>query len=289
MKTLGQPIIMQEDVLRTMLRPRPATAHKGTFGHALLVCGSCGMAGAAILAAKGCLRSGIGKLSVHSAAVNLVILQTTVPEAILLNEQDNDAVKLCFDSSPYDAIGIGPGIGKKEQTANALRHYLTAGSKPMVLDADALNIISMQRDLLSLVPKGSILTPHVGELERLVGPCLSVEERLKKALTLATSYGVYVVLKGHGTAICSTDGQAVTCPAGNAGMATAGSGDVLTGIITGLLAQGYKPHEAAMLGVWLHAVAGDFAAEELGQECMLASDIITHLPHAFKRLKNNTI
>ncbi len=284
MKMPLQPIIMKEEALRAMLRPRPATAHKGTFGHALLVCGSRGMAGAAILAARAALRSGVGKLTVHTAALNLPILQTAVPEAMVLPDECDHCVTLCSNLSPFSAVGIGPGLGRDERTASALQHYLTAADKPMVIDADALNLIA-QHHLLPFVPEGSILTPHVGELERLAGRTLTADERLDEAVWLSSRHSLYVVLKGHPTAVCSPDAQVFLCPAGNAGMATAGSGDVLTGLITGLLAQGYTPLEAATLGVWLHATAGDYAADLLQQECMLAGDIIDHLPQAFKRLK----
>ncbi len=275
---------MKEEELRTLLRPRPATAHKGTFGHALLVCGSRGMAGAAILASRACLRSGVGKLSVHTAAVNLSVLQTAVPEAMVLPDACDHCVTVCTDLRPFSAVGVGPGLGRDERTAQALRDYFTAADKPMVIDADALNLIA-EHHLLPIVPKGSILTPHVGELERLAGRALSADERLDEAVQLSDRHGLYVVLKGHPTAVCGPDIQVLLCPAGNAGMATAGSGDVLTGIVTGLLAQGYRPLEAATLGIWLHATAGDYAAELLEQECMLAGDIIAHLPQAFKQLK----
>ncbi len=275
--------------MRHTLRTRPDDGHKGTFGHALLVAGSRGIAGAAILSAKGCLRSGIGKLTIHSAGVNAPILQAAVPEAVLLLDNSDDAVSQCHSVSSYDAIGIGPGLGRTESSAVALRGYLLAACQPMVLDADALNMVAEHKDLLPLIPHDSILTPHPKELERLVGQCLTGEERLRKAIGLAASCQLYVVVKGHNTAICLPDGQVRVCDAGNSGMATAGSGDVLTGIITGLLAQGYKPVEAASLGVWLHAVAGDFAAEVLEPECMLASDIVAKLPDAFRRLKKNNI
>ncbi len=288
MKKPSQPIIMKEEDLRAVLRPRPDTAHKGYFGHALLVCGSRGMAGAAILAARASLRSGVGKVTVHTAAVNLPVLQTAVPEAMVLPDECDHCITTCPDLSPFSAVGIGPGLGRDQCTAQALHDYLSAADKPMVIDADALNLIA-QHQLLSLVPEGSILTPHAGELDRLAGRTLSADERLDEAVQLTAHYGFYLVLKGHPTAVCAPDAQVLLCPAGNAGMATAGSGDVLTGIITGLLAQGYTPQEAATLGVWLHATAGDYATEHLQQECMLAGDIISHLPQAFKRLKLSTI
>ncbi len=263
--------------LRETLRKRPETAHKGYFGHALLVVGSPGMAGAAILAARGCMRSGVGKLTVLSAKANTPILQVGVPEAIVVQEERPDLAS-------YTAVGIGPGIGRTEQAERMLRHC-AAYPHPLVLDADALNLMAANRELMSLTPKGSILTPHEGEMERLVGQCHTRDERVAEALRLAKGQSLHVVLKGHNTAICHPDGTVDFCHAGNSGMATAGSGDVLTGIITGLLAQGYAPGEAARLGVWLHATAGDCAAEALEPECMTAGDIVSYLPQAFKRLK----
>ncbi len=278
--------IMEEADLRAMFRPRPAFAHKGTMGHALLVAGSRGMAGAAILAARGCLRSGVGKLSVHSAKANTAILQGTVPEAILVPDREEALVSEWHDVEGFDAIGIGPGLGRGEATAKALRGYLSRAGKPMVIDADALNLIASHSELLRLTPKNSILTPHAKELEQLVGACATSHERLRKAMDLATGEGLVVVVKGHNTAVCTPEGEALFCLAGNPGMATPGSGDALTGIITALLAQGYTPVEAAKLGVWLHATAGDRAADALEEECMTASDIIGHLPLAFRTLKN---
>lgn len=268
-----------------MLRPRPVDAHKGTMGHALLVAGSKGMAGAAILASQACLRSGIGKLTLHTPEANRVILQCAVPEAILHTDRHEGILTEHLDTKSYQAVGIGPGIGTSPGTALALRHYLQGCTSPLVLDADALNLIAQDPALEALIPYYSILTPHVGEFHRLTHPCESAQERLQTALTYAQSHQVYVVLKGHPSIVCTPMGDALACPYGNSGMATPGSGDVLTGIITGLLAQGYPTLAAAILGTWLHALAGDCAAEELGEEAMLASDIVKHLHEAYKRLK----
>lgn len=269
----------------TLLLPRPADAHKGTMGHALLVAGSKGMAGAAILASQGCLRSGIGKLTLHTPGANRVILQCSVPEAILHTDSHEDIVTDHLDTKVYKAVGIGPGIGTSPETALALRHYLQRCISPLVLDADALNLIAQDPALEALVPPYSILTPHVGEFHRLTHPCEDAQERLQTAFLYAQTHKVYIVLKGHPSIVCTPMGDAMACPYGNSGMATPGSGDVLTGIITGLLAQGYPDFVAVILGTWLHALAGDCAAEELGEEAMLASDIVKHLHEAYKRLK----
>ena len=253
--------------VQQMWRPRPKDGHKGTFGHALLVVGSKGMAGAAILAAEACLRSGIGKLSICSAEENRSILQICIPEAILTNEVNNS----------YQAIGIGPGLG---MNGNMLQTCLQL-ERPLVIDADAINLLSQKPEWLNRVAANSIFTPHAKEAQRLMG-----SDRLKEVATFAVNRKVIVVLKGHPTHVCCPDGNVYRLEVGNSGMATAGSGDVLTGIITGLLAQGYQPREAAIMGVWLHGTAGDSSADEMGENCMLARDIIRHLPHAFRKLNN---
>ena len=266
--------------LQSILRPRPVDGHKGTFGHALLVAGSYGMAGAGILAGRSCMRSGVGKLTVHIPKMNNDIMQVALPEAILHHDEDNMRwTSMPVDTAPgtaYNAIGIGPGIGTRQETSDALHRFLEsmAGCHvPMVLDADALNILSLHPDWLALLPQGTIITPHPLEYRRLVeaGACMD---------------NVILVLKGHPTTITihgDTPAQYV-CPYGNDGMGTAGSGDVLTGIILGLLAQGYPPRDAALLGVGLHALSGDLATSELGQHSLIASDLIDYLPQAFKQM-----
>lgn len=276
--------IMEEAEVKDLLRVRPRFAHKGSMGHAMLVAGSYGMAGAAILASRACLRSGVGKLSLHTPACNNVVLQTAVPEAVLLLDANKSVVAETMDMTAYQAVGIGPGLGQDDHTAVALQTYLSLADDALVVDADALNILGAHREWLSHLPSGSILTPHPKELERLVGQCSTSVERLQRAQDLAVTYKVYVVLKGHYTALCMPSGRVMFCPLGNPGMATAGSGDVLTGILTSLLAQGYAPAHAAMLGVWLHASAGDLAAEELSEPAMLASDIVGHIGAAYRKL-----
>ena len=271
--------------LQSILRPRPVEGHKGTFGHALLVAGSYGMAGAGILAGRGCMRSGVGKLTVHIPQRNNDIMQTALPEAILHHDEDDMRwTSMPVDTVPgtaYNAIGIGPGIGTGQETSDALHRFLEsmAGCHvPMVLDADALNILSLHPDWLALLPQGTIITPHPLEYRRLVeaGACMD---------------NVILVLKGHPTTITipgDTPAQYV-CPYGNNGMGTAGSGDVLTGIILGLLAQGYPPRDAAILGVNLHAISGDIASEALGRHSLIASDLTDYLPQAFKLITKDTL
>lgn len=278
--------VIEENDIRNSLLPRNPYAHKGQMGHALLIAGSYCMAGAAILAAKACLRSGVGKLTVNSPRRNIPMIQQSVPEAIIKTGAEEIIFAESVDTEEYNAMGIGPGLGQSEQTAIALIAQLRRTQCPIVADADAINILGNHRAWLQQLPKGIILTPHPKEFDRLEGHSADSYERLTKACNLAERLQGIVILKGHYTAICMADGHVMFNPTGNAGMATAGSGDVLTGIITGLLARGYQPKEACMVGVYLHGLAGDLAAAELGEESLLASDIIQYLPRAFKRLKD---
>lgn len=277
--------VTEEAEIKALLQSRNPFAHKGTMGHALLVSGCYGMAGAAILASQACLRSGIGKLTLHTPQKNLPILQTAVPEAIVSPDTDGDIVTHAIGTSAFRAVGAGPGLGTEEETATALYDFILQQNEPMVLDADALTLLGRHPEWMQRLPNESILTPHPKELEALTGPCSDSCERMNKALDLAVRHNLYVLVKGHYTQICTPTGAVWFNPTGNAGMATAGSGDVLTGLLTGLLAQGYPPAHAVRLGVWLHGLAGDIAAERLGQNCMLASDLIDALPQAFKQLR----
>ena len=270
--------------VRSLLRRRDPFAHKGTMGHALLVAGSFGMAGAAVLAAKACLRSGVGKVTVHTPRRNMVVLQTAVPEAVLRLDREETAFSEAMGTDDFQALAIGPGIGTAEQTAIAMIAQLRRATCPVVADADALNILGQRHAWMMQLPRGIILTPHPGEMDRLEGQCVDGYERLQKAVGLAERLQGYVVLKGRYTAICMPDGHVAFNTTGNAGMATAGSGDVLTGIITALLARGYKQREACLLGVYLHGLAGDIAAADVGEESLVASDIIACLPRAFRSL-----
>ena len=277
--------IVEENDIRSRMLSRSAFAHKGQMGNALLIAGSYCMAGAAVLAARACLRSGAGKVTVNSPKRNIPIIQTSVPEAIIQNGTEETFFAEAVDTEDYDALGVGPGMGQSEQTAIALITQLRRTQCPIVVDADALNMLANHRSWQQQLPKGIILTPHPKELDRLEGHSADSYERLTKARNLAQRLQGYVILKGHYTAICMPDGRVSFNSTGNAGMATAGSGDVLTGILTGLLARGYKSQDACIVGVYLHGLAGDMAAQDLGEESLVASDIISYLPHAFKRLK----
>jgi hydroxyethylthiazole kinase-like uncharacterized protein yjeF len=267
-----------------LLRPRSKYDHKGTFGHALLVAGSHGKIGAAVLASRGALRAGLGLLSVHVPGCGYDILQTAVPEAMLQVDDDEKILSALPELDRYDTIGVGPGLGQDARTVKALTRLLQKFERPMVIDADALNMIAANRHLMALIPAGSVLTPHPKEFERLAGPWKDDFERLEIQRQLAVSLKAVVVLKGAHTSIATEKGLIYFNSTGNPGMATGGTGDVLTGVITGLLARKYRSDEAAIAGVLLHGLAGDLAVVACGMDALIASDLIAHLPGAFLKL-----
>lgn len=277
--------LIDDTIIHSIYKPRNRFAHKGNFGHALLVTGSYGKIGAAVLSAKACVRSGVGLLTCHIPKCGYDILQSTVPEAMVmtdLNEEFNTRIE--DDLTKYEAIGIGPGIGTVSATKTMLQEILNACHSPVLLDADALNIIASQKDLFKLIQPGSILTPHPKEFERLFGESANDFERIQLALQKAKELKSIIVLKGHYTFIATPDDKGYFNGTGNAGMATGGSGDVLTGILTGLSAQGYRAVETVLLGVYIHGLSGDLAAKEFSMEAMIASDIIENLGAAFSSL-----
>ena len=276
--------ILEEDDVRCRMRQRDDFAHKGTMGHALIIAGSRGMAGAAMLATKACLRSGVGKVTVHTPAANIIPLQIGVPEAILDIDPDNCFFTEAVNTDRFQAMGIGPGLGNNENSAITMIGQLRRAQCPIVIDADAINILATHKAWMQQLPAGCILTPHIGEFERLEGASSDSYDRLSKAIILADRQQAYIVLKGHNTAIVTPGGRIMFCPTGNSGMATAGSGDVLTGVITALLARGYAQADACLVGTYLHGLAGDIAAKKFGKESLMASDIIDALPEAFMRV-----
>jgi ADP-dependent NAD(P)H-hydrate dehydratase / NAD(P)H-hydrate epimerase len=269
--------LIDERLVKNTYKPRKQFSHKGTFGHALLVAGSSGKMGAAILAAKACLRGGVGLLTMLVPHEHVPIMQTVVPEAMCLIDEPVDYTK-------YNAIGLGPGLGQHKKIASWLESQLALMQEPIVLDADALNIISAEQHLLSALPPYSILTPHPKEFERLFGKAGNDFERLRIAQDKAKAHNIIIVLKGRHTFIATPAGKSYFNSTGNAGMATGGTGDVLTGIITALIAQGYTPEEAAVFGVWWHGAAGDIASNYYSQESLIASDIPEALGPALKRV-----
>ncbi|HAW51618.1 MAG TPA: bifunctional ADP-dependent NAD(P)H-hydrate dehydratase/NAD(P)H-hydrate epimerase [Flavobacteriales bacterium] len=266
-----------------ILTEREKFAHKGSYGHALIVAGSKGKMGASVLATRACLRSGIGLLTTLSPSCGYEIVQQSVPEAMVIVSKGKDFIRdLPLDMSPFNVVGIGPGLGQDSSALALLKELFNIVRSPMVIDADALNVMSVFPNLLGLVPAGSVLTPHPGEFRRLAGSWKDDLEKLEKQRDFSSKHKVIVVLKGAHTSISEPGGQVYFNTTGNPGMATAGSGDALLGIITGLLGRGYNSLEAAQLGVYLHGLAGDFAAGLLGEESLIAGDIISHLPDAFQ-------
>lgn len=272
--------------VKPLLRERKKYSHKGLYGHSLLVAGSLGKVGAACLAARAILRSGAGLLTIHAPKCAYQILQTAIPEAMVVLDEDEEKItEVTIEFAKFNSFGIGPGIGTNNLTASALGKLLDKIDTPIVLDADALNLIAADPSLFNKIPRQSILTPHPKEFERLFGKTNNHFERNDLQREKAKELGIYIILKGAHTAIACPDGSCHFNSTGNPGMATGGSGDVLTGVITGMLACGYQPFEAAIFGVYLHGLAGDLAKEAIGQEALLASDIVEYLGKAFLSLK----
>lgn len=269
------------------LKPRRPFTAKRDYGSALIMAGSVGMAGAAVMAARSCLRSGVGLVTVHSAAINLPILQTSVPEAMFEPDRNEHYITDMTIHHTHQAVAIGPGIGTNPRTIDALEALLKMTKVPLVLDADALNCISKRPSLLQLLPPQTIITPHAGEFDRLFGEQHNSEERLKKAIEMARYYNIVIVLKGRYTAVVRPTGRVFFNSTGNPGMATAGSGDVLTGIITSFLAQGYRPEQAASIGVFVHGLAGDIASARHGEAGIIATDIAEYCGIAIRTIMKN--
>lgn len=277
--------IVERGNILPLLRRRDSFAHKGTMGHALIIAGCYGMAGASVMAAKACLRSGVGKITAHIPRRNYDIMQVAVPEAVVQMDKDDHCFSEATETESYNAVAIGPGLGQRDTTAIALISQIRRTKKPLLLDADALNILGSRKAWLLQLPPGVLLTPHPKEFDRLDGAeCSSDYERLSKARDMAQRQQIYILLKGHHSALCQPDGSVILNSTGNGGMATAGSGDVLTGIIVGLMARGYSQAAAAVVGMYLHGLAGDIAAEKMGLESLIATDIIDNLPDAFLNL-----
>ena len=268
-----------------LLPAREKHAHKGTFGRALLVAGSEGMAGASVLAARAALRSGVGLLTLYIPRGNNEILQRAVPEAMTIL----DACKTHISQAPlcdrYTAVAVGPGLGQNAETEKALLALIDNCRVPMVVDADALNILSRHKEYFARLPQGSIITPHIGEFHRIVGTCANSYERLQRAVELAREHNLCIVLKGAYTTVVTPQGCCYFNTTGNPGMATGGSGDTLTGVLLALLAQGLCSVDAARLGVYIHGAAGDVAAGKVGEISLIASDIVDALPECWKEFE----
>ncbi|MCB0765479.1 MAG: NAD(P)H-hydrate dehydratase [Flavobacteriales bacterium] len=277
--------MLETNDIAAMLMERSRTGHKGTFGHALMVAGGRGHMGAAVLATRAALRSGCGLVTTHVPAGGAQVIHITSPEA-MCREDASDAVSEVSMDQRYDAVGIGPGMGTGTGTARVIGDLLAAQQRNCVLDADALNVLAQESELKRLLHPGVVLTPHPREFDRLAGtPSASAKERLRRAMELARTHSCVLVLKGAYTSICTAEGNVLFNTTGNCGMAKGGAGDALTGLITGLLAQGYPPLEAAVVGVHLHGLAGDLAARNMGPDGMTITDLIDHIPLAWQHLR----
>lgn len=273
--------------LLPFLAERSRFSHKGDYGHGLLIAGSVGKAGASILSAGAAMRSGIGLVTSHVPKSLYAIIQPAIPEVMVILDKNEDHFTGIEIPARISAIGIGPGLGTHQETVNGIEQLLKTSTQiPMVWDADALNILSMHPELLDKLPEGTIITPHPGEFDRLFGEQEDHFARYKVACAESQKRKITIILKGGITIICQSNGVSFFNTRGNPGMATAGSGDVLTGLLMGLLAQGYSSDYSSLLGVYLHATAGDLAAEDIGYEALIAGDIIEYLGDAFEQLRN---
>jgi NAD(P)H-hydrate epimerase len=268
--------------ISSLIKKRAKFAEKRDFGHGLLIAGSYGKMGAAILASKACLRTGIGLITTHIPKSAVTILQTAIPEAMLSIDEHEFESSQISNPEKYTAVAIGPGIGCTENTQHVLNSLLQKNKNPLIIDADGLNLLAQQTHLLSKLPENTILTPHVREFDRLFGNHDSHYARFLTATIMAKEYQIMLVLKGAYTQIYMPTGEVYFNQSGTPGMATAGSGDVLTGIILSLLAQNYSPQNAAVIGVFLHGLAGELALENQSEESLIASDIIENIGKAFK-------
>lgn len=286
-KTETEYFYLTKDFVASCLIGRSKFSHKGTFGHVLLISGCYGKMGAAVLASRACLRAGTGLLTTHVPKSGYEIIQTALPEAMISIDQSDILFTQIPDLVPYQAIGVGPAIGCTNNTQKAMHELLEKAEVPLVIDADAVNILGENREWLQKVPGSTIFTPHPKEFERLAGKTENHYARNMMQIEFSKRYNVFVVLKGAHTSVSCPDGACYFNTSGNPGMATAGSGDVLTGIILSLLGQGYQPKLAALIGVYLHGLAGDIAKKQFGEEAIIASDIIDNLGNAFKEIRNH--
>lgn len=273
--------------IKPLLRPRAKFSAKRDYGSAMLMCGSLGMMGAAVLCAKATLRGGAGLVTVHSASSGTVIVQTSVSEAMFEPDKNQRWITDMTLHHDHKVVAVGPGIGTHPDTQRAVEQLLKTCKIPLVLDADALNCVAANPQLLPMLPGSTVITPHVGEFDRLFGEHNSSEERLRKAIEMARFYNIIIVLKGRYTAVVRPTGRVYFNTTGNPGMATAGSGDVLTGVISAFIAQGYRPELAATIGVFIHGMAGDMATEDMGEFGVTASDIANRIGLAIRSVMRN--
>ncbi|HET8838409.1 MAG TPA: NAD(P)H-hydrate dehydratase [Flavobacteriaceae bacterium] len=280
LETETEAKLIAKEEAKPLYHPREKFSHKGTYGHSLIIGGSCGKMGSVVLASKGAFRAGAGKVTALVPKCGYEILQTALPEAMVITSESEKYLKSTnFDFEP-EAICFGVGAGKKTETVDAFREFLKKTKKPMVIDADGLNILSENPEFFNEIPKNSILTPHPKELERMLGKWENDFEKLEKAKAFSQKHNLIIVIKGAYTITVEAEKLFVNNN-GNPGMATAGSGDVLAGLLTGLLAQGYDSLTAAVFGVYLHGNAGDFAAAKHGMDSLIAGDILENMGNAY--------
>lgn len=277
--------INKEEILKRY-KPIQTEAHKGSQGHALLIGGSYGKIGSIVLASKSCLKSGCGLVTAFVPKCGYEILQTSFPEAMVLTDINTENIsEITFDIKP-NAIGIGMGLGQEKNTQKAFHRFLKNNEKPLLIDADGLNILSENKEWLDLLPKKTILTPHLKELERLIGSWKTEDEKIDKTMEFSQKNNLVIVVKGAPTKIIESKNVYINST-GNQALATAGSGDALSGIITSFLAQGYDPIDASIVGVYIHGLTADIASKYIGFQAFIASDIIENLGKAFLSLDTN--
>lgn len=278
--------MLEEEDITALMPVRPRFSHKGSFGHAMLMAGSRGMFGAAVLCARAALRSGAGLVTARVPADALFVLQVLAPEAMCALDPCADHLSEVPALKGITAIGMGSGMGMHKDGATVLKRLIQGSPAPLVIDADALNLLAENKTWMAFLPPGTILTPHPGEFDRLIGERAdSGMERLERAREFAVRYGAVLVLKGAYTAICAPDGKVYFSTTGNPGMAKGGTGDALTGLITGIVAQGLPALSAALVGVWVHGYAGDLASLRRGMDGMTASDLVEAIPEVWKHLR----
>lgn len=285
-ETKSEFLFIEARNIRRLLRPRQPFTGKRDYGSAMIFAGSAGMMGAAVMCARATMRSGAGLATVHSARCGMQILQTASPETMFEPDRNDHFITDMALHHAHQVVAVGPGIGTHDQTVSALESLLKTCTHPLLLDADALNCISKRPALLTMLPPDTVITPHIGEFDRLFGEHKTSEDRLKKAIEMAKYYSIIIVLKGHYTAIVQPSGNVYFNSTGNPGMATAGAGDVLTGVIAAFMAQGYQPRHAATIGVYIHGLAGDLAEKEFGEVGMTSSDIADNVGRAVRIVMN---
>lgn len=276
--------LLEKEDARQALKSRGKFAHKGHFGHSFLIAGGYGKMGAAVMAAQAALRTGAGLVTAHVPKTGYQVIQTALPECMVSIDDGEEVFSNVPDPGMFNAIAVGPGIGKDIKTQNALKLLIQNSTIPLLFDADAINILGENKTWISFVPAGSIFTPHPKEFERIAGKASNDFERNKLQREFSIKHKAYIVLKGAHTCVSTPNGKCFFNSTGNPGMATGGSGDVLTGIILGLLAQNYPPLQACSLGVYLHGMAGDMAAKKFSQPAMIATDITGMIGKSYRKL-----